>query len=270
MSDRIISIVKQLLLFPDARPLVERLGRDFFRSLPESPGVYLMRDAAEVVLYVGKAKNLRRRVGSYRVANPERMPRRHLRMLRAVARIEFHECADEAAALAREAELLRSIRPKFNRAGTWPAKPRFLAWRGAGDKLEFAVTEVPEAEWELFGPTGRAALMLRNALVRLLWCVAHPSEGPSQMPCGWAKGWFEEVTRINTGKLTDEASELLRSFFGGAGQAGTNAALVEWMRVRMQANLHPFNRAVIDADLEWLEEFVPMRTHAFLTELPER
>jgi excinuclease ABC subunit C len=63
---------------------------------PESPGVYLMRDTADSVLYVGKAKNLRKRLGSYRVANPDRMPRRHLRMLRAVARIECQECPDES------------------------------------------------------------------------------------------------------------------------------------------------------------------------------
>jgi len=117
----------QMLLFPDPRPLVERLGADFFRTAPETPGVYLMRDSARAVLYVGKAKNLRKRLSSYRVANPDRMPRRHLRMLRAVKQIELQPCADEEAALARESTLLRTLRPKFNRAGTWPGTPRFLA-----------------------------------------------------------------------------------------------------------------------------------------------
>src|SRR5216683_7970418 len=103
----------QMLLFPDPRPLVERLGQTFFQQAPQCPGVYLMRDAADTVLYVGKAKNLRKRLASYRVANPDRMPRRHLRLLRAVARIELQECPDESTALARESELLRTVRPKF-------------------------------------------------------------------------------------------------------------------------------------------------------------
>jgi hypothetical protein len=93
-----------LRLFPDPQPLVERLGRDFFRQLPESPGVYLMCDGAGVVLYVGKAKNLRKRLNGYRVANSDRMARRHLRLLRAVARIELQACADERAALMTEAD----------------------------------------------------------------------------------------------------------------------------------------------------------------------
>ena len=116
-------------LLPDPQPLVERLGRTFFRTAPTAPGIYLMRDEQEVVVYVGKAKNLRQRLNHYRVANAERLPRRILRLLHSVYSIEVRLCADEAAALAREAELLRELKPKFNRAGVWPGKPRFLAWR---------------------------------------------------------------------------------------------------------------------------------------------
>jgi excinuclease ABC subunit C len=72
----------QILLISDPKPLDERLGRKFFRKIPKRPGVYLMRDKADNVLHVGKAKNLQQRLRNYRNANPDRMPRRHLRTLR--------------------------------------------------------------------------------------------------------------------------------------------------------------------------------------------
>jgi predicted GIY-YIG superfamily endonuclease len=129
----------QRLLFPDPQPLVERLGREFFRGLPESPGVYLMRDATHLILYVGKAKNLRKRLARYLTANPERLSRRRLRLLHAVATIEVHACVDEAAALRHEASLLRTLKPRFNRAGTWPAPARYLAWRARRNGLELTM-----------------------------------------------------------------------------------------------------------------------------------
>lgn len=54
----------QLLLIPDARPLEQRLGKKFFCKAPRRPGVYLMKDAADNVVYVGKAKDLRQRLGN--------------------------------------------------------------------------------------------------------------------------------------------------------------------------------------------------------------
>lgn len=73
------------------------------------------------VLYVGRAKNLRQRLSSYRVANPERMPRRIIRLLHCVTRIEFDESPTESAAREREEMLICLLAPKFNRAGkVWP------------------------------------------------------------------------------------------------------------------------------------------------------
>jgi len=111
----------QLWLFPPPRTLVERLGEEFFRMLPERPGVYFFCARESSVLYIGKAANLRRRLGSYRVANPERLPRRLIRLLNRTRRIEFDVCASEARASFREEELISALNPKFNRAGTvWP------------------------------------------------------------------------------------------------------------------------------------------------------
>lgn len=107
----------QLWLFDPPKPLVERFGQEFFTALPTGPGVYLMCGAQEGVLYVGKARNLRKRLSSYRVANPERMPRRTIRLLHQVRRIEWDECATEQAASEREEMLICILAPKFNAAG---------------------------------------------------------------------------------------------------------------------------------------------------------
>src|SRR5512137_1694138 len=122
----------QLWLFPPPRPLVERVGKDFFHRIPPKPGIYLMCGPSEGVLYVGKARNLRRRLAAYRVANPERLPRRIIRLLHQVTRIEFDLCSTEQAALDREEMLIAVLSPKFNRAGkVWPLDPAWATpWQG--------------------------------------------------------------------------------------------------------------------------------------------
>lgn len=246
--------MSQMLLFPDPRPLVERLGPDFFRRLPETPGVYLMRDCTETVLYVGKAKNLRKRLSSYRVANPDRMRRRHLRLLREVQRIELEPCPDDAAALARESALLRSLRPKFNRAGTWPGAPRFLAWRITSTGLELAVIPKPEADWRSYGPLGITAIHLRAALARLIWCAAFSDSGAVGLPEGWFAGRQCEMYTIphrNRQEMRlDKAAERLGNYFAGQAEH-----LREWALACTSSWTHPFDLSVRDGDLETLNQF---------------
>ena len=82
-----------------------------------------MSGANEGVLYVGKARNLRKRLSSYRVANPERLPRRIIRLLHRVTRIEFDICPTEEAARYREELLICVLNPRFNGAGkVWPRR----------------------------------------------------------------------------------------------------------------------------------------------------
>ncbi len=260
----------QSLLFPDPRPLVERLGPAFFRGLTERPGVYLMLDAGGSVLYVGKAKNLRKRLRSYRVANPDRMGRRQLRLLRQVDRIDLQECADEAAALAREAELLLELKPKFNRAGVWPATPRFLSRRWVGQLLELTLTETAEGEGHFFGPLGGGILHLRAALARLLWLAWNPEVGSAAMPAGWVHGRLPELARVAVppGKEADmpHLEAVLTGLF-----AGDAAGFQTWVNERTLALPCPHDLVLRDADRETVRQFLQARarrTRPFTTPDP--
>ncbi len=245
----------QMLLFPDPRPLVERLGLEFFRKAPTSAGVYLMRDANDSVLYVGKAKNLRKRLASYRVANPDRLKRRHLRLLRAVVRIEVRECPDESAALASESELLRALRPRFNRAGTWPGTPRFFGWRLGDNCLDLTITAIREEGWIFHGPVGAGAFFLRSSLARLLWCAIHPERGLAGMPSGWFRG-DRRITTTITGHgeaPTDlqESQQRLKTLFSGDVEE-----FYAWITDRTGNQNHPFELAVREEDLETVKQFI--------------
>jgi excinuclease ABC subunit C len=83
------------------------------RLAPTSPGVYRMLNAANDVLYVGKAKNVRKRLASYaRVTAPQ--PARILRMIAATSAVEIVSTATETEALLLEANLIKQLRPRFN------------------------------------------------------------------------------------------------------------------------------------------------------------
>jgi len=83
------------------------------RLAPTSPGVYRMLNAANDVLYVGKAKNVRKRLSSYARANAP-LPARILRMIAATVNVEIVSTATETEALLLEANLIKQLRPRFN------------------------------------------------------------------------------------------------------------------------------------------------------------
>lgn len=83
------------------------------RLAPTSPGVYRMLNAANDVLYVGKAKNVKKRLSSYaRVNAPQ--PARILRMIAATVAVEIVSTTTETEALLLEANLIKQLRPRFN------------------------------------------------------------------------------------------------------------------------------------------------------------
>ena len=82
------------------------------RHAPNAPGVYRMLNAANDVLYVGKAKNVRKRLASY--VRPTGHVARTARMIAATARVEIVSTGTETEALLLEANLIKQLRPRFN------------------------------------------------------------------------------------------------------------------------------------------------------------
>jgi excinuclease ABC subunit C len=160
------------------REFDRKFGADFLAGVPAAPAVYRFYDAAGGLLYVGKARDLRRRLGQYRTARRARQDRKRRALVRSAARIDWDVCASELEASLREIRLIQALRPRANVAGAFPFLYPFVGIRAAGGETYFCLTTSPEAfaGFELHGAfrsrdtTGEAFF----ALMQLLGIVGHP------------------------------------------------------------------------------------------------
>ena len=93
---------------------MEREGFDHrLRITPEKPGVYMMKDAGDRVLYVGKASNLKSRIRSY-FGSPHNLATKIQKMVSKVVDFEYIVTDSEAEALILECTLIKKTRPRYN------------------------------------------------------------------------------------------------------------------------------------------------------------
>lgn len=85
---------------------------EFVKKLPNNPGVYRMMNGDGDVLYVGKARSLKKRVSNY--AQGRLHSNRLTRMVRETAHMEFVTTRTEVEALLLEANLIKRLRPRYN------------------------------------------------------------------------------------------------------------------------------------------------------------
>jgi len=157
-------------------------------ELPQSPGVYLFKDAAGRVLYVGKAKSLRSRVASYFQAGAELLATRGPeieRMVRdLVADLDVLDCDSEVDALLRESRLIKDIQPPFNARQKDDKSFPYLQITTDEDYPRVSITREPRpAGAKLYGPfiaaaDLRAAVPLMQRVFKFRTCKLDITDDP--------------------------------------------------------------------------------------------
>ena len=107
-------IKKDLQLFETASYLVNKLGKNRFENIPQKPGIYRFYDVNEKLIYVGKAKNLRKRLFTYKRASAGKTTRKEAGLIRKIHRFEYDVLGSEKEALLAENRWIREKRPEFN------------------------------------------------------------------------------------------------------------------------------------------------------------
>ncbi|MBC8146034.1 MAG: DEDD exonuclease domain-containing protein, partial [bacterium] len=157
-------------------------------GLPATPGVYRMLDRRGMLLYVGKAKSLRERVGSYFRPGAEH-PTKIREMVRRVRKIEIEETGSELGALLLESKLIREHQPKFNTLLKRLRRYHFVRIdsSNAFPTVDVAA-EIAADGSEYFGPfAGRDAAELVIGTIQHLFklreCVGELAPSSDTMPC---------------------------------------------------------------------------------------
>lgn len=181
--------------------------REFVETLPERPGIYIMRDANGAPIYVGKARNLRARVKQYfraRIESDEKIER----ILERMSRLDVVETGSELAALLAEQSAIREFQPPINiqyevheRPATGNAHDRRLALVVDASKPEEAEVFLLYADISMQRKVIRrdAPVALRPLLDSYFFGEIPPrAEGPDREDLEIAWSWLNRFSdRVN-------------------------------------------------------------------------
>lgn len=153
--------------------------RESIKGFPTGPGLYFMKGQQDVVLYIGKAKNLRSRAASYFQPSADLMSSRGARIVEMVEKVEavdYLETKSEVDAILQEARLIKDIRPAYNVALVDSKTFPYLEITTREQFPGVYITRNPKSERSrLFGPfTGahdlRAAMVVLQKIYKFRTC----------------------------------------------------------------------------------------------------
>ena len=244
------------------------------RRLPDKPGVYLMKDRLGRILYVGKAKALKKRVGSY--FTPSRAMTLHPKiraLIDLIADFETIEVKSEPEALLLEGRLIKQWKPKYNTDFT--DDKRFLLVRvDLTEELpRFRLTRIKKDDRSrYFGPFAHSGLLRKTlAQMRRQYGILLGDALPQKLPDGrWRLyddvrqelyGFPNEVTPEQYRRRVDDACTFLE---------GKSREWLETLRAEMvtAAGKHEFEKAAELRDVVFALERTLAKTRRFEREQP--
>lgn len=235
--------------------LRKHFDADFFARIPQSAGVYFMRSSSNAILYIGKAKSLRKRLRSYRNARPEECPQNVRALLQKVRKIDWELCVDEAEAFRRERELIRAVVPPYNIADAWLEDYLYIALSTPEkNQLRFYLSSEEDFEEGLsvHGCYLQRRLTKRaySALIRLLY-LSEVRKDRFYIPAKLAKPapLYDYTLKIN------DAAQWQRLISGFL--HGKHSPLIKRLVDALLRNerIPPFLRGALQKDLNLLREF---------------
>ena len=119
-------------------------------QLPLTPGVYLMKDATDTIIYVGKAKKLKNRVSSYFI-NSNQHSRKTMRLVKQIIDFDVLHPDTELDALLLECQLIQQYRPRYNRQMNAYEQYSYVSVAVNERQLEIKLLNIPTKE-NCFGP----------------------------------------------------------------------------------------------------------------------
>jgi excinuclease ABC subunit C len=244
------------------------------RTFPQSPGVYLMKDGVGRVIYVGKAKNLRSRAGSY-FLKAAAEDQRTADWVGEIADIDYMLCDSEVDALLTESRLVKDIQPKHNRDLKDDKSFPYLMITTREDYPRVEITREPKQKGvKLYGPFPsagalRGAVAVMQRIFKFRTCSLDIVENEEKWkwfrPCLLAS--IDQCTapcnlRIGKDEYRRDIRRLMTFLEGG------KVKLLREMRAEMQeaSKRLDFERAAVLRDevsmLERLDERGELETHA--------
>ena len=251
---------------PDKRSAVLEDLRKKVAALPSEPGVYLFKDAAGVVLYVGKAKSLRSRVMSYLQPSADLLASRGPEIQHMIedlaADVDILPCESEVDAILREARLIKDIQPRYNMALRDAKSFPYLQLTTDEDFPRVSITREPRQKGvKLYGPFVssaelRASLPLMQRVFKFRTCKLDICEGDESLrrfrpcilhnikqctaPCAArvSKDDYAEQIRLLRQFLESKGSQIRRELMEQMKQAAAN------MEYERAANLRDRLRAM--------------------------